>query len=145
MLDRGGDEPADGVAIAGAFFAGQPTGDVLLALTGPQVTFGLVGGGRHGQVMGEAQYVGLTVAQHLQYQSGLAPARAGACVEGVGEPDQHAVAEPADQLVASDGVDLVPVGAAGEVGLVDQLAQRVGDLDGPDGVGVDLGGVVKIT
>ena len=34
---------------------------------------------------------------------------------------------------------------AGEVGLVDQLTQRVGDLGGPHRVGVDLGGVVKIT
>ena len=33
---------------------------------------------------------------------------------------------------------------AGEVGLVDQLAQRVGDLGGPHRVGVDLRGVGKI-
>jgi hypothetical protein len=34
---------------------------------------------------------------------------------------------------------------AGEVGLVDQATQRVGDLGGPYRVGVDLRGVVKIT
>jgi hypothetical protein len=94
--------------------------------------------------VGEAQDVGLAVAQHLQQQSGLAFAGAGALAEGVGQRDQHAVAEPADQLVADGEVDLVEPGVAGQVGLVDQLAQRPGDLRGPDGVWVDLGGVVKI-
>jgi hypothetical protein len=66
-------------------------------------------------------------------------------VEGVGQPDQHAGAEPGDQRVADGGGDPVAVGVAGEVGLADQLAQRAGDLDRPDGLGVDLGGIVKIT
>jgi hypothetical protein len=39
----GGDVAADGVAVAGAFFAGQPPGDVLLDLAGSQVAFGLIG------------------------------------------------------------------------------------------------------
>jgi hypothetical protein len=39
----------------------------------------------------------------------------------------------------------VPVGGvAGEVALVDQAPQRVGDLGGPVLVGVDLGGVVEL-
>ena len=36
-------------------------------------------------------------------------------------------------------------GFAGEVGLVDQPTQRIGDLDGPHRIGIDLGGVGKIT
>jgi hypothetical protein len=40
---------------------------------------------------------------------------------------------------------VVVVGVAGEVGVVDQLAQRPGDLGGPVLVGVDLGGTLKIT
>jgi hypothetical protein len=36
-------------------------------------------------------------------------------------------------------------GVAGEVGLVDQPAQRVLDLGGPVRVGVGLGGVFQIT
>jgi hypothetical protein len=50
------------------------------------------------------------------------------------------VAEPADQLVADTGADGVVALGAGLVGLVDQVAQRVGDLGGPHGVGVGLGG-----
>ena len=49
---------------------------------------------------GEAQHVGLAVAQDLQQQPGLAFAGAGAVSEGVGQPDQHAVSEPGDQLGA---------------------------------------------
>ena len=63
---------------------------------------------------------------------------------GVGQSDQHPVAEPGDQRVADVGGDRWVAGLAGEVRVVDQLAQRPGDLAGPDRVGVDLGGVVKI-
>ena len=64
---------------------------------------------------------------------------------GVGQPGAHAMAEPVDQCVADLGVDRVETGRPGEVGVVDQFAQRPRDLGRPDRVGVDLGGVVKIT
>ena len=79
-----------------------------------------------GQVVGEAQHVGLAVAQNLQQQPGLAFAGTGAVVAGVGQPGAHAVAEPADQCVADLGVDRVDTGLPGEVGVVDQFAQRPG-------------------
>jgi hypothetical protein len=45
-----------------------------------------------------------------------------------------------------DGVgDGVVSGVAGEVGLVDQVAQGVGDLGGPVRVGVGLSGAGEIT
>ena len=65
--------------------------------------------------------------------------------DGVGQSGPYAVEEPADQRVADLGGDLVVAGVAGEVGVVDQPAQRAGDLARPVLVGVDLGGVVKIT
>jgi hypothetical protein len=43
-----GRSAANGVAVAGAVLAGQPAGDVLLALAGTQVAFGLVGGPARG-------------------------------------------------------------------------------------------------
>ena len=64
---------------------------------------------------------------------------------GVGQSDLHAVAELLDQLVFDVLLDRVPAGLAGEVGFVDQAAQRVGDLRGPGRVGIDLGGIIKIT
>ncbi|MCA1674832.1 MAG: hypothetical protein LC799_22445, partial [Actinobacteria bacterium] len=70
--------------------------------------------------------------------------RAGAGGGGGREPDAHAVAEPGDQLVLDRGRDRVEALLAGEVGLVDQFAQRVGDLGWPVFLGVDLGGSVKI-
>jgi inorganic pyrophosphatase len=42
VLGGGGDVAADGVAVAGVFFAGQPPGDVLPDLPGSQVAFGLI-------------------------------------------------------------------------------------------------------
>jgi hypothetical protein len=64
--------PRMGVAISGALLAGEPPGDVLLDLAGPQVAFGLVGGGGNLQVVGEAQDVGFPVVQNLQQQPGFA-------------------------------------------------------------------------
>jgi hypothetical protein len=43
-----------------------------------------------------------------------------------------------DELGLNRGVDRGLVLVAGEVGLVDQASQRVGDLVGPVGVGVGL-------
>ncbi len=64
---------------------------------------------------------------------------------GVGQPDQHTLTEPVDQLVLDARIDRVVTGLAGEVGLVDQATEGVRDLPGPDRVGVDLTGAVKIT
>jgi hypothetical protein len=64
---------------------------------------------------------------------------------GVGQPDRSSVAQPAQRLLADVDGDRVVALVAGLVGVVDQLAQRVGDLDRPDGVGVDLRGVGEVT
>jgi len=61
------------------------------------------------------------------------------------QSDQHAVAIPGDQLVLGSCRDRLEPLVAGEVGLVDQAAQRLGDLGRPVRVGVDLGGTIKIT
>ena len=55
------------------------------------------------------------------------------------------MAEQRDQPVADVGGYRLVAGGAGEVGLVDQLAQRVLDLGRPVRVGVGLGGVFQIT
>jgi hypothetical protein len=115
-----------------------------LHLAGSQIAFGLVGGGWHLEVVGEAQDVGFAVAQHLKQEPGLAFTWTRAVRCGVGQPDEHAGAEPCDQLVADGTVDCVKVLVAGQVGVVDQLAQRLGDLGRPVRVGVDLGGTLKI-
>ena len=66
-------------------------------------------------------------------------------VEGVGQPGPHAVTEPVQQRVPHLVGDRGGAVVTGEVGLVDQPAQGVGDLGGPDRVGIDLGRIVKIT
>jgi hypothetical protein len=144
VLGRGGDVAAEGVAILGACFAGEPSGDVLLDFAGPKVAFGLVGGGWYLQVVGEAQDVGFAVAQHLEQESGFALSGAGAVGGGVGQSDAHPVPEPVDQRVADGVVEWVATLVAGQVGLVDQLAQRIGELGRPGCAGVDLGGTSKI-
>ena len=95
--------------------------------------------------MGEAQHVGLAVAQDLQQQPSFAFTGTGAVAGGVGQSSQYPVTEPGDQRVADVGGDRDVAGRAGEVGVVDQFAQRPGDLARPDRVRVDLGGAVKIT
>jgi hypothetical protein len=74
---------ADSVAIFGAFRAGQSAGDVLLDLGWSQVAFGLVRGGWHLQVVGEAQHVGLALAREFGQQSCLAFTGAGAVAGGL--------------------------------------------------------------
>ena len=63
---------------------------------------------------------------------------------GVGQSDRSSVAQPAQQRVADVDADRVVALYAGLVGFVDQGAERVGDLDRPHLVGVDLRGVVEI-
>jgi hypothetical protein len=65
-----------------------------------------------------------------------------AVLGGLGQPDKHTVFELFDERVGDGGVTGVDGGVAGvtgKVGLVDQPAQRPGDLGRPLGVGVDLG------
>jgi hypothetical protein len=135
----GGEVSADAVAIAGALFTGEASGDLLLNLAGAQIAFGLVRGGWHPQVLCEAQHVGLAVAQDFQEQAGLAFTGTVAVAGAVGQPDLHPVLERLDQRVADGGLDGALPGVAGAVGLVDQAAQRVGDLGRPVRVGVGLG------
>src|ERR1700710_541053 len=66
---RGGGEVAtDSITVLGALLTGQPPGDLLLDLGRSQVSFGLVGGGGHPQVVCEAQYVALAVAENFEQQ-----------------------------------------------------------------------------
>jgi hypothetical protein len=76
--------------------------------------------------------------EHFQQQSGLALAGADAGLVGVAQADQHTLTEQVDQLVPGSRVDAGLAGGSGEVGLVDQAAQRIRDLGGPDRVGVHL-------
>lgn len=69
----------------------------MLALAGPLVAFGLVGGRRYAQIVGEAQHVVGAVAQHFKQQPGLALSGTAAVGGGVGQADEHALAEPVDQ------------------------------------------------
>jgi hypothetical protein len=55
------------------------------------------------------------------------------------------VAKPGQQRRLDVLGDRVVAVVAGEVGVVDQAAQRVGALGRPDRVGVDLRGAVEIT
>jgi hypothetical protein len=64
---------------------------------------------------------------------------------GVGQSDQHAVAEPVEQRGGDIVGDRVAAVVTGLVRFVDQPAQRLGDLDRPHRVGVDVGGIVEVT
>ena len=66
MLGGGGDVAPDAVAGAGDGFGGESSGDLLLGLGWAYVAFGLVAGGGHLQVIGEAHDVAEAVAQHFQ-------------------------------------------------------------------------------
>jgi hypothetical protein len=85
--------------------------------------------------VGEAQDVGVTVAQDFQQEPGLALTGAVAVAGGVGEPDHHTVLESLDQRVGHGAFNRVAALVTGEVGLMDQPAQRLGDLDRPVCVG----------
>src|SRR5258708_23149302 len=65
VLCGGGGVAADRVPVAGGLFRAEPAADLLLGFRGPQVTFGLVGGGRDGGVGQEPQHVGFTAAPAL--------------------------------------------------------------------------------
>jgi hypothetical protein len=82
--------------------------------------------------------------QGFQQQPGFAFAGLGTAVAGGLQPDQHTVTEPLEQVVFDRGVDHVVAGVAGQVRLVDQTPQRVGDLGGPVLVGIHLAGTGEI-
>jgi hypothetical protein len=66
VLAGGVEVAADGVPVPGGLLGAEPPGYLLLRLRGAQVTFGLVGGGRDLQVIGEAEHVVLPVTQAFQ-------------------------------------------------------------------------------
>jgi hypothetical protein len=147
VLGGGGDVAADGVPVLGGSLGAEPAGDLLLGLGRAEVAFGLVGGGRYVQVAGEAQHIVFTIAQDFQQdppdrlldglgRSGDAP--------DVGEADPDAVAEVVDQFLPGLGVDLGAALGAGEIGLVDEGADRGLDLLGPVRAGIGPGAVLKI-
>jgi DNA polymerase III delta prime subunit len=144
VLCGGGGVAADRIPVAGALFRAEPAADLLLGFRGAQVAFGLVGGGRDGGVGQEPQYVGFTAAQAFQERQRGWLLAAGQAAD-FGQPDGHAVPEQPQVLrsgvVRHGGQALL----AGQIRLVDQGAQGVLDLPGPDRVRVGLGGVLKIT
>jgi hypothetical protein len=74
----GADVSTDACPALRAGFRPVGAGDLHLGLGWPQVTFCLVLGERHGQVAGEAQRVGLPVAEAFQEVAGIVCASAGA-------------------------------------------------------------------
>ena len=66
VFGGGRDVAADSVSGAGYGFGGEPSGNLLLGLGRADVSFGLVRGGRHLQVVGEADDVVEAVAENLQ-------------------------------------------------------------------------------
>jgi hypothetical protein len=143
VLGGGGCVAADGVLVAGGFLRAEPTGDLLLGLRWPQVA--LVGGGRDGGVSEEPQYVGFAVAQAFQQRTGgrLLALGAGDAAD-LEQPDGDAAAEQRQALRGHLPGNRAHAAVAGHVGGVDEAAQRVCDLAGPDRLRVALGGVLKI-
>jgi hypothetical protein len=140
VLGGGGDVAADGVPVAGDLFGAEPAGYFLLGLGGSQVAFGLVGGGRDAQVGGEPQHIVLPVAQAFQ-QVAAGPLLAAGHLGHLGQASQHAVPEVVDQRGGDVAGDDRQALGAGSVRLVDQPAQRVCDLAGPDRGGIAFGGI----
>ena len=145
VLGGRGQVAQDPVPVNGSGEAGQPTGDLLLDLRGPQAAFGVIRGGWDVQVVHEPQDVVGPVAEGFQQGAGLGFAGPVAVAGGVGQPGQHAVPQGLEEFGAQVGVDLVGADVAGEVRLVDQPAQGVGDLAGPHGVGVGLAGAGQVS
>ena len=130
-------------------------------LEGRSSRLGDVAGGRHGRVGKEPQDVGFAVVEAFEQEAGLLLARAAGVVQGRRQPDQDAVAEGPQEFAdglgrgaggAVPAVMTARISRGGEVALVlgvvagvDQPAQGVGGLGRPVLIGVDLGGIVKIT
>jgi hypothetical protein len=118
---------------------------LLLGLGGPQVASGLVAGRGDGGVGEKPQHVGFAVAQAFQQEPGRRLPGLGAWdAADLGQPDGDAAAEQRQVLrghLFGDGGQAL---AAGQVGGVDQAAQGLCDLAGPDRVRVGLGGVLDV-
>jgi hypothetical protein len=138
-----GNVAADGVPVAGDLFGAEAPGDFLLGLRGPEISFGLVGCRRYPQVGGEAEHVGLPVAQAFE-QVAAGPLLAPGDLGHVGRAGQDAVPEVMDQRGGGIGGVRGQSLAAGGVRGVDQALQRLGDLEGPVRAGVLLGGVGQV-
>jgi hypothetical protein len=95
--------------------------------------------------VGESQDVGFTVAEDFQQQPGLALTGAVAVAGGGRQSDQHTIPELFDQLVLGVVLDRLLAPLASEVGLMDQPAQRLGDLGWPVRLGIGLSGTGEIT
>src|SRR5882724_10968911 len=77
---------------SGALIVGKAV-SVLLKFGWAEVVFGLVGGGRHTEVLSEAQHVDGSVAHDFQQETGFAFAGTAAVAGRVGQPDQHPITE----------------------------------------------------
>jgi len=145
VLDGGGAVAADRVPVAGGLLRAEPAAYLLLGLRRPQVAFGLVGGGRDGGVGEEPQHVAFAVPQAFQQRPRWRLLALGAgYAADLGQADGDAAAEQLQIFggaVCGDGCQAV---ITGQVRLVDQAAQGVGDLAGPDGLRVGLGGVFQV-
>ena len=120
---------------------------VFLGFGGAQVAFGLVAGGRDAGVGGEAQHVGLAVAQVFQQPLpvlAVVPAAGAGAGGQVGEAGGDGVAVGGGQRCGGGVRDGGQALCAGGVRGVDQAGQRGGDLGGPGGIGVGLGGVFEV-
>ena len=130
----------------GGLLGAEPAGDLLLDLRRAHVSLGLVRGRGYAQVGGEPEHVVVAVSQAFQQQPGGRLFHVGAGdPPDLGQSDADAVAEQPQVFglgVVRDGGQAL---VAGEVRGVDQGAQRPGDLAGPDGRGVGLGGVLEVS
>jgi hypothetical protein len=124
VLAGGGDVAADRVPVPGGGLGAEPPGDLLLGFRWPQIPLGVVGSWRDPQVIQEPQDVVVAVAEVFQQRPVLELPAALAAGQ-FGQPGEHAVPEGVDErsgdVLRYGGQALV----AGQVRLVDQLAQRV--------------------
>ena len=148
MFAGGVDVAADVEAVLGGVVAGQPPGDFLLGFRGTQSGLADVVRGPHAGVGGESQDVGFTVAAEFEHVPAgmLFRAVPGAGDAGnAGECDGDGAAELQLEGFADGGGDRVQALVAGLVAGVDQLAERVLRLGGPDRSGVGFRAVLQVT
>jgi hypothetical protein len=137
---------ADGVPVPRGLLGAEPAGDLLLDLGRSHVSLGLVRGRGYAQVGQEPEHVVLAVAQAFQQQPGGRLSHVGAGdPPDLGQSDADAVAEQPQVFRLGVGGNGGKALVAGEARGVDQGAQRAGDLAGPDGRGVGLGGVLEVS
>src|SRR5829696_5784934 len=100
VFGGGGEVSADSVAVLGSVLAGEAAGDLLLDLGRSQVAFGLVRGGRHLQIVGEAQHVGLAVPPDGPHRPCFGCSRAVSAGGGGGQSDSSSVPEPPEKCIS---------------------------------------------